>query len=85
MYVPLGEGNLNAGPGKFFEYGKIQAAANSAPWCPAYINPDEQLEIDGVVGIFHKAYSRFMGSIHEGFVLCGCQQNLFNLAWVGAV
>ena len=61
MQVSLGKGNLNAGFGKLLEYHKIKIASNPASRRFADVNPDEQLEIDGVVGILNKANHRPMG------------------------
>ena len=85
MYVSLRIWNLDTGFGKLIKDDKIQVAANPAPWCPAHIDPDEQFEIDGVVSVFHKAYRRLMGLVHQGFVFCGRHQDFLDLAWIGIV
>ncbi len=85
MHVPLGKGNLNTGFDKLFEYHKIKITPDPAPRRLAYVNPDEQLEINGVVGVFHKAYRRHVGFVNKRFILRSRQQDLFNLAWICTV
>ena len=85
MHVSLGIWNLDTGFGKFIKDDKIQVAANPAPRCPAYIDPDEQLEIDGVVSVFHKTHRRLMGLVHQRFVFGGRHQDFFDLARIGIV
>ncbi len=78
MDISLGKKNFDTGVNKLFEYYKIKIASYFSLRRLAYVDPDEQLEIDGIVGIFKKAKRRHAGFINKRLIRSSHQQYFSN-------